>query len=136
MADLASVEDRLDIHELYVRYAQAIDDGEYDNWLACFTEDGVFESGRFGRHQGQEGLRKFTRIYRDSLGGASVLHVITNVLFKIEGDGAAGSCYLAYYHCKDGKIQQAAAGRYKDSLRKVNGRWLFASRKVSLDGHH
>ncbi|HKN00146.1 MAG TPA: nuclear transport factor 2 family protein [Candidatus Binataceae bacterium] len=137
MAEIkGSVEDRLDIHDLYARYASAIDNAEYDDWLACFTEDGVFESSRFGKHSGQEGLRKFTRIYRDSLGGAQVLHVITNVHFKIEAEAGMGSCYLVYYHCKDGRVQQAAAGRYKDTLRKVNGQWHFASRKVSLDGHH
>jgi len=27
-------------------------------------------------------------------------------------------------------------GRYKDTLRKVSGRWHFASRLVTLDGHH
>ncbi len=135
MADLGNLQDRLDVHELYARYAAAIDNGDYDDWLKCFTEDGVFESTRFGRHAGQEGLRKFTKIYRESLGGAQVLHVITNVYFKLEGDGGAGSCYLAYYHCKEGRIQQAAVGRYKDTLRKVDGRWFFASRKVSLDGH-
>ncbi len=136
MADAGNLQDRLDIHELYARYAATIDNGEYEDWLSCFTEDGVFESTRFGKHVGREGLRKFTKIYRESLGGAQVLHAITNVYFKIEGDAGAGSCYLLYYHCKDGKIQQAAVGRYKDTLRKVDGRWLFASRKVSLDGHH
>ncbi len=135
MAEPGNLQDRLDVHELYARYAAANDNGDYDDWLQCFTEDGVFESTRFGRHAGQEGLRKFTRIYRESLGGAQVLHVITNVYFKLEGDAGAGSCYLAYYHCKEGRIQQSAVGRYKDSLRKVNGRWCFASRKVSLDGH-
>ena len=131
-----TVEDRLDIHELYARYANSIDDGSYDEWLDCFTDDGVFESSRFGKHIGREGLQKFTRIYRDSLGGAQVRHVVTNVIFKLEGNAGAGGCYLIYYHCKDGHVQQASVGYYRDTLRKVGGRWRFASRKVSLDGHH
>jgi uncharacterized protein (TIGR02246 family) len=130
-----TLEDREEIRELYARYAATIDEGQFDAWLDCFTEDGVFESSRFGRHAGRDGLAKFTQIYRDSLGGAQVRHVCTNLLFKIEGDAAAGSCYLIYYHCKDGKIQQAAVGHYRDTLRKAGGRWKFQSRKVALDGH-
>ena len=83
MADLVNLQDRLDIDELYSRYAITIDDNQADEWVACFTEDGSFESGRFGKHVGKEGLKKFTKLYRESLGGASVMHVITNVYFKI-----------------------------------------------------
>ena len=136
MVDVNVLQDRLDVKELYSRYAWTIDNNESDAWVDCFTEDGTFESSRFGKHTGKEGLKKFTKLYRESLGGAQVLHVITNVHFKLEGDGGAGRCYLIYYHCKEGKIQQSAIGRYKDTLRKVNGRWYFASRQVSLDGHH
>jgi len=136
MVDVNVLQDRLDVKELYSRYALTIDDNEADAWVDCFTEDGTFESGRFGKHTGKDGLKKFTKLYRESLGGAKVMHVITNVHFKLEGDAGAGTCYLIYYHCKEGKIQQAAVGRYRDTLRKVNGRWYFASRQVSLDGHH
>ena len=136
MVDVNLLQDRLDVEELYSRYAAAIDNNQADEWVSCFTEDGSFESARFGKHLGREGLKKFTKLYRESLGGAGVLHVITNVYFKLEGDGGAGGCYLVYYHCKEGKIQQAAVGRYKDTLRKVNGRWHFASRLVTLDGHY
>lgn len=136
MPDLVNLQDRLDIHELYARYAVAIDNHEADDWVACFTSDGSFESGRFGKHVGRDGLARFTKLYRESLGGASVLHIITNVYFKIEGEAGTGTCCLTYYHCKEGKIQQEAVGRYMDTLRKVDGRWFFASRKVTLDGHH
>jgi uncharacterized protein (TIGR02246 family) len=131
-----TLEDREEIRELYARYALTIDNGAYEDWIDCFTEDGVFESSRLGIHSGREGLRGFTAIYRESLGGAQVRHVITNVTFKLEGEYGTGTCYLVYYHCKDGRVQQAAVGHYQDTLRKSGGRWRFASRKVSLDGHH
>jgi len=131
-----SWEDREEIRELYARYASTIDQGNYEDWIDCFTEDGVFESARLGRHEGRAGLRKFTEIYAGSLGGAQVRHVITNVTFKIEGAYGTGACYLIHFNCKDARVQQAAVGRYSDTLRKSAGRWLFASRKVSFDGHH
>ena len=127
-------EDREQIRELYARYAQTIDNARYDEWLECFTEDGVFESSRFGRHAGQEGLRRFTAIYKESLGGAKPIHMMTNISISVNGDRATGGCYLAYFHCKDEKGALSAVGHYTDSLRKVNGEWKFESRQVAIDG--
>jgi hypothetical protein len=128
-------EDREQIRELYARYAYTIDYGPYDEWVRCFTDDGVFESPRFGRHAGQAALRRFTAIYQDSNGSAQVRHMMTNVTFQIDGHRATGGCYLTYYHCKSGKATLEALGRYEDELRKVNGAWLFQRRRVSIDGH-
>lgn len=135
MANLSgTVEDYEEIRELYARYADTLDNGRYAEWLELFAADGSFESSRFGRHTGREGLEKFTRIYRESLGGAQARHIIANVLFTIDGDRAAGSCYLIYSHCKEGRVQQTTFANYRDTLRRVDGRWRFLSRKVSLDG--
>ena len=130
-----SFEDREQIRELYARYAIAIDNARYDEWIDCFTEDGVFESPRFGRYAGREGLGKFVATYRESLGGAQVRHVISTLSFRIDGDRATGSCYLTYFHSKNGKTELAAVGHYRDVLRKVGGEWRFQSRQVFLDGH-
>jgi uncharacterized protein (TIGR02246 family) len=130
-----TAEDREQIRDLYVRYAITIDSGQYEQWLDCFTDDGVFESPRFGRHVGRDGLRKFTQIYKESLGGAQVRHVISAVHFDIEGDRATGGCYLTYFHSKIGKTELAAVGEYRDKLRKVGGAWRFESRQVTVDGH-
>jgi 3-phenylpropionate/cinnamic acid dioxygenase small subunit len=131
-----TLEDREEIRELYARYAHTIDNGHYEQWIDCFTEDGVFESPRFGRHAGSEGLKRFTVVYQESLGGAKPLHHMTNVTFSLSGDHADGSCYLAYYHCKEGKAALSAVAHYVDRLRKVDGEWKFSSRRVVLDGHH
>jgi hypothetical protein len=74
-------------------------------------------------------------MYKESNGDAQVRHMMTNVTFRVEGDTAAGGCYLTYYHCKNGKTTLEALGRYEDELRKVNGEWLFKRRRVIIDGH-
>jgi 3-phenylpropionate/cinnamic acid dioxygenase small subunit len=135
MSLTGTVEDREQIRELYARYAHTVDLGQFEAWVKCFTEDGTFESPIFGKHTGPQGLLKFTALYKESMGGAQVRHVMSNVLFEVNGDRATGSCYLSYYHCKDGKVSLSALGRYEDRLRKVNGSWLFESRKVTIDGH-
>jgi len=100
-----------------------------------FQNYAILESPLFGKHQGSQGLLKFTARYKESHGGAQVRHVMSNVSFSIAGDRAVGGCYLNYYHCKDGKVSLSALGRYEDQLRKVDGEWRFESRKVHLDGH-
>ena len=130
-----SMEDREEIRELHARYCLTIDNGRYEEWINCFTTDGVFESPRFGRHAGTDGLKKFAAMYKESLGGARVLHVVTNHTFEISGSTGSGTCYLLYYHCKDGRVQQTTVGYYTDKLRKTDAGWRFESRQVTILGH-
>ena len=37
------VEDRLDIQELFARYAWSLDLGDAEGVLSCFTDDGLFD---------------------------------------------------------------------------------------------
>ena len=134
MGILGKIEDREAIRELYAQYAHTLDNGRYEDWLGCFTPEGSFESPRFGRYAGGDGLKKFVAVYKDSLGGAKPMHFMSNVTFAIEGDTAKGGCYLAYFHCKDGKAELSAVAHYIDTLRKVGGEWRFESRKVAIDG--
>ena len=54
-----SVEDRLAINDLFVRYTTALDAGEVDTIVACFTEDGALESPAVGVYSGRQGIRDF-----------------------------------------------------------------------------
>jgi len=45
-----SVEDREQIRELYARYAIYLDSSKFEEWVNCFTEDGIFESPPLGKH--------------------------------------------------------------------------------------
>ncbi len=130
---MSEIEEREEIRELYVRYALTIDEDRREEWVACFTDDGVFESPRLGRYAGREELLRFTRVYKEFQAGAQVRHMVNNISVQIEGDRATGTCYLTYYHTKGGKSELAAVGGYHDRLRKVGGKWLFEHRKVFVD---
>jgi 3-phenylpropionate/cinnamic acid dioxygenase small subunit len=136
MAITGTIEDREEIRELYARYCVTLDSGRYDEWIACFTEDGVCETLRFGRHAGPDGLKKFAALYKESLGGARVLHVVTNLTLDLNGSDGAGICYLLYYHYKDGRIQQSTVAYYTDKLHKTGAGWRFANRQLTILGHN
>ena len=55
----ASIEDRMAIEDLFVRYTTAMDSGDVDGVVGCFTEDGWLDSPIVGRRQGAEQLRAF-----------------------------------------------------------------------------
>jgi 3-phenylpropionate/cinnamic acid dioxygenase small subunit len=128
-----SPEDREQIRELYARYAIYVDNSQFEDWVNCFTADGVFESPLLGKHTGSDALRKFCASYKESWAGAQVRHMMVNVSFDIHGDHAHGTCNLIYFHIKNNKTELAAVGGYRDELRKVDGNWLFTHRKVWID---
>jgi hypothetical protein len=82
-----SIEDRLDILDLYARYAQAVDQGRYADWCACFTDDGYLAVPVNNIHvQGPEQLDKFARGYWKRSGGLE-RHLFTNIVIEADGDG-------------------------------------------------
>lgn len=128
-----SFEDREQIRELYSRYAVFVDASQFDDWVNCFTSDGVFESPVMGTFAGHEALRRFTGQYEASWAGGGVRHMMVNVSFDIDGDTATGTCGLIYFKVHDGKSEYLLTGGYRDTLRKVDGEWRFTHRKVYID---
>ena len=54
-----SIADRLAIGDLFVRYATALDEGDVETVVDCFTADAVLESPAIGRIAGREAIRAF-----------------------------------------------------------------------------
>lgn len=129
-----SVEDRLAIEDLFVRYAAALDEGDVEGVVGCFTEDGWLDSPIVGRHQGQPSLRAFAeRIASSKRAGAQFRHVLSNFRIEVSGDQGRARCYLLDFATVAGKCELLSPGEYDCALRKVEGEWLFASRIVRMD---
>lgn len=128
-----TLEDREQIRELYARYAITIDNSRFEDWVNCFTPDGVFVSPIYGEFPGHAKLREFTQSYERSWDGGAVRHMMVNVSFDVTGDTATGCCNLIYFSIKGGKSELAAIGGYTDTLRKDNGEWRYTRRAVHID---
>jgi 3-phenylpropionate/cinnamic acid dioxygenase small subunit len=127
------MDDLAQIHQLYAHYSWTLDEKHHEEWLECFTEDGVMEGPTFGRHAGREELRQFIAKYKAASGMFQVRHIISNIRVEIQGDSAVGSCYVLHYRTHRGRTELNAIGGYRDQLRKVNGRWLFSDRQAFWD---
>jgi uncharacterized protein (TIGR02246 family) len=129
-----SVEDRFAINDLFVRYTTALDAGDVDTIVGCFTEDGSLESPAVGRYAGHTGIRAFSeRFSAMHRRGVQLRHVISNLAMTVDGETAHATCYLTNILTVDGKSQMMPPGRYECELRKVGGEWLFHHRLVILD---
>jgi len=74
---LADIEDRLAIGDLFVRYTTALDRGDVETLVDCFTPDGSLDSPAVGQHSGHAAIRVFAeRFARFNERGGQLRHVI------------------------------------------------------------
>jgi len=132
--DLQALEDRLAIHDLFVRYATALDAGDVETIVGCFAEDGSLESPVVGIYTGRDAIREFaTRFARLREGGTQLRHVLSNLAVRVDGDDAHATCYLVTIMTRDGKSVLRPPGRYECQLVRVNFKWVFKYRLVIED---
>jgi uncharacterized protein (TIGR02246 family) len=131
---MASIEDRLAINDLFVRYTTALDAGDVETIVGCFAEDGSLDSPTVGTYSGRSAIREFAiRFARFREGGSQLRHVISNLAVELDGNYATATCYLLNIITRNGKSELLAPGRYECRLEKIDGEWLFKHRLVILD---
>ena len=135
---MLGAEDEFAIRELYARYNACVDTGAYDEWAACFTEDGIFSPAvESGGRAAIAALGKARYEARASQPWEQPQHWNANLLFATESNAreAAAICYIARMvkMKASGEVVVNVLGMYRDRLAKVDGRWLFRSRTVSFD---
>jgi ketosteroid isomerase-like protein len=126
---LAAIADRLAINDLFVRYTTALDAGEVETVVGCFTADAVLESPVIGTIAGHDAIRAFSgRFAAQRVAGAQFRHMITNLAVEFAGQRARATCYLLVLITCDGKSRQLPPGHYE--CRRV----VFHDHAYTLDG--
>ena len=138
---MSYADDRAQIEDLQARYMFALDWQDAAAYAATFTEDGELDwamgvaRGRAAIRDEVTGMRAaFAR--REAVDAprrpARLRHFITNVTLRIEGDQATGNAYWLELNndVRDRWPYVGGYGHYDDVLRKVDGEWLFARRKI------
>lgn len=127
-----TVEDRLDINELYARYNHAIDSGNGDAWAGTFTATGTFTS----QGKTQTGPAELSAFASGMGSRLKIRHWTNNLVIDGDGDGAKGSCYLLLLRLTPGEQPPASmltTAIYHDTLVQEGGSWKFSSRSVAGD---
>lgn len=135
-ARLDRIESRAEIADLVHGYARCVRHDRPEDVPALFLREGWFEI-RDG-HPSQPGFTVRQRLDGAGAIGAYLLAgkgrphpvpLIHNLMIEIDGDAAtAGSVMAAEVFGTAHKVK----GEYRDSFRRVDGRWRFASRIYTI----
>jgi ketosteroid isomerase-like protein len=113
------------IRELYGLYADASTRGDVDAWLACFTEDGQWNSHMF-RCTGEAELRRQWDALWANFASLGFLSEIGPI--EVSGDTARARSYAReIVRLTSGGLYKLI-GAYDDHIVRRNGTWLFARR--------
>lgn len=118
-----TAEDRMEMIELVARYNHAIDSRDAETWADTFTEDGRFYAPPNHDVRGREALIEFIR----SFGSPGGHHWTTN--FEIEGDRDDATMLVESIFVRGNEV--GGRGQYRNTMKRVDGRWKFAERDCS-----
>jgi len=127
---LRVLEDIETIKKLKARYCAYCDNNyDADGIASLFTEDAVWDGGKFGRYEGREAIRTFFR------GAARIfpfaIHQVMNPIIEVEGEQAKGQWYLFQpATLAEGNQAVWLAARYEEEYVKVGSEWKFKRLKV------
>jgi uncharacterized protein (TIGR02246 family) len=127
--DLTTVEDTLNIQQLYARYSDAIMRNDAETFGSCWSDDGYWLL-LGNEYRGKEAI---VEAYSNSVKGTDfILHLAMSPLVSIDGDKAkVRSQVQEILHFSGGGAMLILAN-YNDELQKVDGQWLFAARRISV----
>src|SRR5215475_4664733 len=126
--------DRAEIHDLFTRYCCALDNGEVETVVDCFTAHAVLQSPVIDI-SGSKEIRAFAaRFAAQRAAGTQFRHIVCNIAVTITGTRAAASAYLLVLISKDGSHRSLPPGRYAcELIKEDSGQWRFSRRTVFHD---
>jgi uncharacterized protein (TIGR02246 family) len=130
---MSDLEDRLAISDLFTRYCCALDNGEVETVVDCFTADAALKSPVIDL-QGTDAIRAFAgRFAAQRATGIQFRHMVSNIAATVDGDRATATAYLLVLISRDGGHRTLPPGRYECDLVKDGGQWRFSRRTVFHD---
>ena len=111
-------------------YAQALDEGRVDHLVALFAEDAVVDIMGQGVMEGREAIRGG---YLQTVPTGPQKHFVGNSHISEWGETAATVISdLAVLKRLEAGWAVLLTGRYQDTLRLVDGSWLFSRKALTL----
>lgn len=135
-ASQLTVADRIRINDLLAEYAWALDTGDVDALMSCFTDDAVVIEEVFedpDRWEGRENIRRFAEHYFNVADFPGRQHHVSQILVKGNGKTCAARSFAFVTECQgEPPYRLRFVGYYDDQLVKARGKWLFRQRIIRL----
>lgn len=129
------------ILNLVHRYAECVDDGDFDGVSALFEHGEFHIAGAPGRRGAAVGDVMRTKVATHD-GSPRTKHVTTNAIIEIDSsaavspDTATATC-RSYFTVLQATptltLQPIITGRYHDRFECVDGRWRFVDRAIIIE---
>ena len=127
-------DDRFEIQQLLHRYAWALDTGDVDGFVDCFSADAVLVWDSFERPcrwVGQSRLRAFAAALRDLPTTAGRRHHLSNILLETGPDGVIARSYVTVvWSQEEAPHPITMTGWYEDELSREGGSWRIVHRTI------
>jgi len=131
-----TVADRIAINDLLAEYAWALDTGDVDSLVSCFTPDAVVIEEVFedpDRWEGRDNIRRFAEHYRNVPNFPGRQHHISQLVVQGDAKRCSARSFAFVTECQgEPPYTLRFAGYYDDKLVKVRNRWLFRERVIRL----
>jgi ketosteroid isomerase-like protein len=131
-----TLRDRIAINDLLARYAWALDTGDVDGFIACFTPDAVVIEEVFedpDRWEGHANLRRLAEHYKSVPDFPGRQHHVSQVLVEGTATRAKARSFTFVTECRgEPPYIVRFAGYYEDRVVKARGEWRFAERIIRL----
>lgn len=132
------LEDRLALQDLIAAYSWALDTGDADGLVACFTPDArmieeVFEDPDIW--EGHDGIRALMSHYANAPGFPGRQHHVTQVQYFPQEEGTVRMRSFAFVTECEGEPPYVLrfTGWYDDlAVKDADGAWRFRTRSVRL----
>jgi uncharacterized protein (TIGR02246 family) len=135
-ARLRDLEDRESIRNVIAAYGPAVDRGDSAGAARLFAEDGAYDVGGYGVHEGRTAIEAlFEGDVHQGLIMNGAAHFLSPVRIDLNGDAATAIGYSAVFTWVDGafKAHRIAANRWE--LERISGAWRVKLRvNRLLDG--
>ena len=132
------IEDRLGLMDLIADYSWALDTGDADALVECFTEDCLMSEEVFDEPDiwnGHEGIRGLMNHYANAPGFPGRQHHVTQIKYFPQADGSVKMKSFAFVTECEGEPPMVLrfAGWYEDhAVKSADGKWRFQRRIVRL----
>jgi SnoaL-like domain len=125
--------DYAEISSLLYRYAELLNTGQFDLVGELFSRGRVSVEGNPNVYVGAAEVAEMYRSTTSSENGVDSLLFTSNVQVSIEGEEAKAKSYFIAYHQRPGAILPVVGGRYRDRFNRIDDKWTFVERIMTID---
>lgn len=127
--NLQTLLDERAIYRQLMKFAAAMDSGDWDSLTSVTTDDFVSDTG-MGDIHGRDACIEFMRSFLDNCG--TTQHLLANVVIDVDGDSATSSAYVCDMHLASNEASGESfrtLGIYRDEWVRMGNEWLMSRRK-------